>query len=145
MLESPRCDYRPIIAGGYRRGSLRLFWRICGLPLAQSSPALVVCAAQDGGVAHGYAVRLRFVDNAIIERHGLWRGFVNAGVMKRAFIQNGHGKHPRGHDAGRISGDLNHGRSPQLVRFAPLRHCRGESRSTHQHKHRAGQEPASAI
>jgi hypothetical protein len=140
-------DDRPIVACGDRgwRLGLHFFGLVRDLPLAQRDPAPVICTAQNGSVANGYAICLCFIDNAIIERHGLGRGFINPGVMKPALIQNGHGKNSRGDDTGRVCSDFNHGGSPQLVRFTPLRHCRGESCGTHQHKDRAGQEPASAI
>src|SRR5438270_14086376 len=101
---------------GWPRG-WRFLGLVCDLPLAQRGPALIICAAQNGGVANRYAVALRFIDNAIIERHGPRRGFINTGVMEAAFIQDGHRKDVRGNNASRVCSDLNHGGGPQLVRF----------------------------
>ena len=138
---------RTIVSWVHRCGSLRLRFlgRVRRLPFAQRGPAFIVCAAQDGGVAHGYALFLYFIDNAVIERHGLWRGFINTSVMEAAFVQDGHGKEVSGDDAGRVSCDLNHGGGPQLMRLATLRKRGGNGRRTYQHEHRTGQEPASAI
>ena len=140
-------DNWPVVAWGDRgrRLGLRFFGLVCHLPFAQRGPALIVCAAQDGGVANGYAVLLRFIDNAFIQRHGLRRGFIDAGIMEAAFVQDGDGKDVRGNNAGGICGDLNHGGGPQLVRLTTLGKRGGDSRSTYQHKHCTGQEPASAI
>src|SRR5579864_1073043 len=136
---------RPIVARGYSCRSLRFLGLVCDLPFAQRGPALIVCAAQDGGVAHGYTVLLRLIDNAVIERHGPRRGFIDTGIMEAAFVEDGDGKYMRGNNASGICSDLNHGGSPQLVRLATLGKRRGDGRSTYQHKHRAGQELASAI
>lgn len=74
---------------------LRFFWRVCNLPFAQRRPALVVGAAQNGGIANRNAIRLRFIDNAIIERHGLRLVFIDAGIMEAAFVEDGYGKDVR--------------------------------------------------
>ena len=136
---------RPVVARGYRSRRLRFLGLVCDLPLAQRGPALIICTAQDGGVANGNAFFLRFIDNAVIERHGPRRGFIDTGIMEAAFIQNGHGKDVRSDDAGGIRIDLNHGGSAQLVRLTALGKRCSDGRGTYQHKHRAGQKPASAI
>ena len=123
----------------------RFFGLFRHLPLAQRGPALIICAAQDGGVANGYAVFLRFIDNAVLQRHGLRRGFIDAGIVEAAFVKDGHRKDMRGNDAGGILSDFNHSGSAQLVRFTTLGERAGNGRRTYQHEHRAGQEPASAI
>ena len=121
----------PIVAWGYRGGGmgLRFPGLVCHLPLAQRGPAFIVCAVQDGGVANRYAIRLDFIDNAVIERHGPRGGFIDTGIMKAAFVQNGDGKDVRGDDAGRVRSDLNHGCGPQLVRFTTLGERSGDGRS----------------
>jgi hypothetical protein len=136
-----------IVARSYwgRRLHRRFFSFFCGLPFTQRRPAFIVCAAQDGGVANGNAIRLSLINNALIERHGPRRGFIDTGIMKAAFVQNGDWKDMRGDDAGRVCIDLNHGGCPQLVRLATLGKCGGDGRRTYEHEHRAGQEPASAI
>ena len=145
----PRWSDRPVVAGGdrCRRRVLAVFLaRRAHLPFAQRRPAVVVGAAQDGGVANGYAGCLGFIDNAVIERHGLRRGFVDAGVLEAAFVQNGDGNDVRGNDAGRVRGDLKHGGGTQLVGLATLAPtCAVNSRSTYQHKRSAGQKLSSAI
>ena len=115
------------------------------LPFSQRGPALIVCAAQYGGVTNREAIFLRFIDNAVIERHGRRRGFIDTGIMEAAFVQDGDRKNVRGDNAGGVCCDLNHGGGPQLMRLATLGRRGGEGRRTYQHKHRAGQEPASAI
>jgi hypothetical protein len=140
-------DNRPIVSGSHRGGSLglRFLWLVRDLPFAQGSPALIVGAAQDGGVTNRYAVWLGLIDNAVIQGHGLRRGFVDAGIVEATVVQDGHGKNVRGDDAGWIRSDLNHGGGPQLVRHAALRDHGGDGRRTYQHKRCTGQEPASAI
>ena len=89
-------EHRTVVTGGDRGGRLgEFFWPFRDLPFAQRSPAFIVGAAQDGGITNRYPILLRFIDNALIERHGLRRGLINTGVVKAAFVQNGDGKNMR--------------------------------------------------
>lgn len=94
-------DHRTVVTGGDRGRRLgRFFGLFRKLPLAQRSPAFIVGAAQDSGIANRYPILLGFIDNAPIERHGLRRGLIDTSVMESAFVQNGDGKNMRGNNAG---------------------------------------------
>ena len=138
---------RAVVTSGSRGWRRRRFFLglFRHLPFAQRRPAVIVGAAQDGGIANRYPVLLRFIDNALIERHGLRRGLIDARVMKAAFIQNGDRKDMRGNNAAGILSDFNHRGSPQLVRLTTLGERGVDGHRTYQHKQCAGQEPASAI
>lgn len=138
-------EYWSITAGSNRRRSLRRLGRLRNLPLSQCRPAFIVAAAQNGGITGRYAIFLRFIDNAFIERHRLWSRLIDAGIMNGAFIQDGDRENPRANDAGRVSCDLYHRGGPQLMRLAPLRKDGSDGCDTHQHENRAGQELSSAI
>jgi hypothetical protein len=95
-------DHRTVVTGGDRGGRLgrSFFGLFRDLPFAQRSPAFIVGAAQDGGIANRYPILLRFIDNTLIERHGLRGGLINTGIVKAAFVQNGDGKNMRSDNAG---------------------------------------------
>ena len=91
---------------------------------------------------------MRFVHNAIVQRHGPGRGFVSACVLKIAIIEDGDGEDPGGDNAGRISRYFKHSGSAEFMRLSML--CvAGDGQDKNQQDQnywaKAGQELFSAI
>ena len=141
---------RPAIAGidlGCWRFSL--FGCRNQLPLAECSPGVIsFYAVHDGYITLGHPAFLRFIHNAIVQRHGPGRGFVSACIVEIAIVKNGDWEDPGGDNASGIRGDFKHGGCAESMRFSAL--CvagdsKGKNQQGQNYWAKAGQELFSAI
>ena len=116
-----------------------------GLPLAQRGPDAALRGIRDRHVTNRDAALLGLINNAVIQGHGLGRGFVNTGVFKASVGEDGDGRELGLYVARAIRGQLKQSCGPQLVRLTPLRLRHRYSRYCDQEKCKAGLNAAFAI
>ena len=92
-----------------------------GLPLAQRGPDAALGGVRDSHITHRDAALLRLINNAVIQGHGLWRGFVNTGVFKPPFGEDGNGRELGLYVARAVRGQLKQSRGAQSVGLTLLR------------------------
>src|SRR6266700_2527913 len=112
----------PVITAGHRlRRSVGLCRGADWIESTHGHPAAAVRAIQNGYVSYRGAGFLRLTDQSILQRHGPWRSFVDAGVLKMFFVQDGDRDQTSGDNTVRVRGDFDNRRCAQLVRIAVLR------------------------
>src|SRR5580765_8758385 len=104
-----------VVGCDHRRWGLWFLSQVHGLPLAESRPAMAVCAAYNGRVTSGNTSRLPFIHNSVLQGHWARRCLVNPSVIEPAFVQNGHGENARGNNASRVGCNLNYGSGAQFM------------------------------
>lgn len=132
-------------------GRWRLSFFGCGnrLPLAECSPGVIsFYAVRDGYIALGHPAFLRFIHNAIIQRHGPGRGFVSACIVEIAIVKDGDGEDAGGDDTSGIRGDFKYSGGAESMRLSAL--CvtsdgKGKNQQDQNYWSKAGQELFSAI
>ena len=140
----------PLVADVDWRGSRLCFLgRGNRLPFSGGDPAVIVSALVDGHKAGGGAALLRFIHNAVVQRHGPRRSLIGAGIVEGAIGKDGDRNNACGDNPCRISGDLKHGGGAELVLRPSLGADGGvdqcESQQAQNRVTQAGQELSSAI
>jgi hypothetical protein len=115
------------------------------LPLAQRGPDAALGRVGDRHITDWDAALLGLIDNAIIQGHGLWGGFVNTGILKPAFGEDGNGRELGLYVARAVRGQLKQSCGAQSVGLALLclRQC--QTGAGDQEQSKAGLKGPSAI
>ncbi len=116
------------------------------LPSSQRRPnATVLGSSGNGDVTGGQPGFLGFIDNAVIERHGLRGGFVDARVFKAAVSKNRDRRELGFNVAGTVRSQFKQRCGTQLVGRTLLCLRHRQSGHSDEHKDKAGSKAAFAI